>query len=75
MIKVLECAIAKVQALPEERQAYIAQVLELIASDDTAPFQVPEDHRAAIIEGLSQAERSEFASEEDVDALLRRPWA
>jgi predicted transcriptional regulator len=33
------------------------------------------DEEAAIEEGLAQAERGEFASDEEVNALLNRPWA
>ena len=38
-------------------------------------FKVPDDHRAAVLEGLEQARRGEFASDDAVDKLLRRPWA
>lgn len=75
MIKVLETAIAKIRALRGERQAYIAPVLEQIASDGRALFRIPEVHRTAILEGLAQANRGEFASDEDVDSLHRRPSA
>jgi len=75
MIKVLETAIAKMKTLPEDRQAYAAHLLEQIAKDDSAPFQIPEDHRAGVLEGLAQARRGEFASDEAVDAALHHPWA
>ena len=65
----------KLTHLPAEQQAYAAHVLEQFADDSVAPFVVPSDHRAAILEGLAQAKRGEFASDEAVDALLRRPWA
>ena len=35
---------------------------------DADRFVVPEEHRAAVLEGLRQAERSEFASEEEMAA-------
>ena len=75
MIKVLEAAIDKLTHLPAEQQAYAAHLLEQIIGDSGPPFVVPSDHRAAILEGLAQAKRGEFASDEAVDALLRRPWA
>ena len=74
MIKTLEQAIEKVQRLPPEQQAYAAYVLEQIALDDGKPFQVPTDHRAAILEGLEQARRGEFASDDALNRLLRTPW-
>jgi predicted transcriptional regulator len=72
MTKVLEDAIAKVRKLPEDRQAYIAEVLEQFAAAGDAPFAVPEDHRAAVLEGLRQAERGEFASDEEMAALWKK---
>jgi len=74
MIKVLEQAIEKVKQLPEDRQAYAAEVLEQIAAQQLGVFQIPDDHIAAVMEGLAQAERGEFATDEEVDAVLRKPW-
>ena len=72
MTKVLEDAIEKVRKLPEDRQAYIAEVLEQIAAAGGDPFLVPEAHRAAVLEGLGQAERGEFASDEEMAALWKK---
>jgi truncated hemoglobin YjbI len=72
MMKVLEDAIEKVKRLPEERQAYVAEVLEQIAAAGTDPFTVPEEHRAAVLEGLAQAERGEFMDDDDMAALWRK---
>jgi hypothetical protein len=75
MIKVLEDAIEKIKGLPEDRQAYAAEVLEQIAAGNGGEiYVIPEEHRAAVLEGLEQARRGEFASDEEVDAVLRRPW-
>jgi len=74
MIKVLEKAIEKVRNLPEERQAYAAEVLEQIAAQVSGLFEIPDEHIAAVMEGLEQAERGEFASEEEIEGLLRKPW-
>lgn len=74
MIKALETAIAQIRDLPPERQAYAALVLKQIAADDGAPFEVPAEHRAAVLQGLAQAERGEFASDADTERALHRPW-
>jgi len=71
MTKVLDDAIEKVRRLPEDRQAYVAEVLEQIAAAGSDPFVVPEDHRAAILEGLQQAERGEFVSDDEMAALWK----
>lgn len=74
MIKVLEEAIEKIRKLPADRQAAAAEVLEQIASDTGGPLAVPEDDRAAVLEGLEQAQRDEFAADTDVDAALHKSW-
>jgi predicted transcriptional regulator len=72
MMKVLEVAIEKIKKLPEDRQAYVAEVLEQIAAAGGDVFAVPDDHRAAVLEGLGQAERGEFVSDEDMAALWKK---
>jgi len=72
MTKVLEDAIEKVRKLPEDRQAYIADVLEQIAAAGSDPVIVPEAHRAAVLEGLEQAERAQFASDEEMVDLWKK---
>jgi vacuolar-type H+-ATPase subunit E/Vma4 len=75
MIKVLEDAVEKIKELPEDRQAYAAEVLQQIAAaSGSERFVIPNEHRAAVLEGLDQARRGEFASDEQVDAILRRLW-
>ena len=69
MMKVLEDAIEKVRKLPEDRQLYIAEILEQIAAAGSGPFVVPEDHRAAVLEGLREAEQGEYATDEEMTAL------
>ena len=61
MIEKLERAIEKVKRLPDDRQAYAALLLEEVASGDL--FNIPETHKAAVLEGLAQARRGERVSE------------
>jgi len=76
MIKVLEDAIEKVKRLPRERQAYAAHVLEEIAAEgDDVVHRLSDDERRLVREGLAELDRGEYASEKDVDAVLRKPWA
>jgi predicted transcriptional regulator len=72
MMKILEDAIEKVRKLPEERQVYVAQVLEQIAAAGSDVFTVPEDHRAAVLEGLEQAERGQLMTEDEMAALWKK---
>jgi hypothetical protein len=72
MTKVLEDAIEKVRRLPEDRQAYVAEVLEQIAAAGSDLFVVPEEDREAVLEGLREAERGEFATDEEMAALWKK---
>ena len=72
MTKVLEDAIEKVRKLPADRQAYAAELLEQIVAAGSDPFVVPEAHRAAVLEGLGQAQRGEFVSEDEMSALWEK---
>jgi hypothetical protein len=72
MMKVLEEAIEKVRKLPEERQAYVAEVLEQIAAAGSDVFIVPDGHRDAVLEGLGQAERGEFMDDDEMAALWKK---
>ena len=72
MTKVLEDAIEKVRKLPEDRQAYAAELLEQIAAAGSDPFVVPEEHRAAVLEGLRQAASGEFVSDEEMAVLWKK---
>ena len=72
MTKVLEDAIEKVRKLPEDRQAYAAELLEQLAAAGGGPFVVPDAHRAAVLEGLGQARRGEFVGEDEMAALWEK---
>lgn len=72
MTKLLEDAIERVRMLPEDRQAYVAEVLEQIAAAGSDLFVVPDEHRAAVLEGLGQADRGEFATDEEMAALWKK---
>ncbi len=74
MIEALEIAIEKLKRLPEDKQAYAAEIIEEIAAADDGVFRIPDDHLPGVLEGLAQAERGEFASDEEVERALRRPW-
>lgn len=54
MTEVLEDAIEKVRGLPEDRQAYVAELLEQIAAAGSGLFILPEDHRSPCWEGLQK---------------------
>ena len=54
MMKALEIAIEKLKSLPEDRQAYAAEVIEEIAAAEDEVFRIPDDHLPGVLEGLAQ---------------------
>ena len=72
MTELLEKAIAKLRELPPEEQDQAAELLMHFAAGWEEIIELDEETRAAIREGLEQAERGEFASDEDMEALFAR---
>ena len=72
MTTILEDAIEKVRRLPDDRQAYVAGVLEQIASGGGGLFVVPDEHRASVLERLAEAECGEFVSDHEMAALWKK---
>jgi predicted transcriptional regulator len=72
MTKLLEKAIERVKALPERDQDAVAEMLLSIAECDAAGVPIDERTRAAIMEGLAQAERGEFVPDEIVAEADKR---
>jgi predicted transcriptional regulator len=46
--------------------------LEQIAAAGSDLFVVPESHRAAVLEGLREAEQGEYVSDEEMAALWKK---
>ena len=72
MTKMLEEAIEKIRKLPEDRQAYAAEVLEQIAAAGGDVFPIPQGHRAAVLEGLTEAESGDFVTDDEMAALWKK---
>jgi hypothetical protein len=72
MTKLLEQAIAKIQTLPADEQDAFAAVLLSMAEGDAADFPIDDSTRAAIHEGLAQADRGEFVPDDIVAAADKR---
>ena len=72
MTKLMEQAVQKLSALPDERQNELARMLIDVAAQDLQPYVLSEEERVAIQESLAAADRGEFASDEEVAAMWRR---
>jgi hypothetical protein len=72
MSKLLEKAIEAVRKLPADSQDEIARAMLSLCGNDGEPEIIDPDDLSAVLEGLAQARRREFATDEEVEAALRR---
>jgi predicted transcriptional regulator len=71
MTELLEIAVAATRALPPEMQDDIARIMLTFVSEDHSVVELSADDKASLAESLAQAERGEFATDEQVRAV----WA
>ena len=71
MTKLLEQAVETVRGLPPEMQDELARMLLQFAGEDQPVVQLSAEEAASFAESLAQADRSEFATDEQVRAI----WA
>ena len=72
MTKLLEIALEAVRKLPAASQDEIARAMLNLAGNDGEPEVIDPEQLSAVMEGLAQARRREFATDEEVEAALRR---
>jgi len=72
MSKLLERAIEALRRLPADSQDDIARTILHLAESELEPEPVDPAHLPAVLEGLAQAKRREFATDDDVEAAFRR---
>jgi hypothetical protein len=72
MTELLEQAIAEIRELPEADQDRAAGLLLTFIANRKPPEPLDRETRAAILEGLAQAERGEFVSDEEMAAFFAR---
>jgi hypothetical protein len=71
MTKLLERALEAVSRLPAANQDEIARVMLRLAANDGEPEEIDAAHLPAVLEGLAQAKRQEFATDAEVEAAFR----
>lgn len=72
MTKLLEQALDAVTRLPAETQDEIARAMLRLAASNGEPEEIDAAHLPAVLEGLMQAQRGQFASDAEVEAAFRR---
>ncbi len=71
MTRLLEQAVEAVSALPDDAQDDLARILLQLAGIDQPAYELTPEEAADIDASLTEAERGEFASDEEVRAV----WA
>jgi len=68
----IDAVLDRVKTWPPERQEDAVRVLLRMEEAGTELYQLSDDERAAIEEGMAQARRGEFATDEEVAAVFNR---
>jgi predicted transcriptional regulator len=68
----IDAVLDRVKTWPPERQEEAMLVLLEMEAEATGVYVLSDEERAAIEEGMAQARRGEFASDEEVAALFAR---
>jgi hypothetical protein len=72
MTKLLEKALDAVRRLPPGSQDEIARAMLALAGEEAALEPIDPAHLSAVLEGLAQAKRRQFASDQEVEGAFRR---
>lgn len=73
MTKFFDDTVETIKTLSSETQDYIAQAMRRLAElDKEEPEEIDPAHLPGILEGLAQADRREFLTDEEVEAVFRR---
>lgn len=72
MTKLLDQAIEAVRRLPADTQDDIARTILHLAKSEVEAEPIDPADLPAVLEGLAQAKRREFATDEEIEAVFRR---
>jgi hypothetical protein len=72
MTKLLEKALEAVRRLPPDSQDHIALAMLALTENEGEPEEIDSAHLPAVLEGLAQAKRRQFATDAEVEAAFRR---
>jgi predicted transcriptional regulator len=72
MISSLKRMLPAIESWPEEDQAALAEAARLIEAMRKGVYSLSPDEEAAVAEGLAQADRGEFAPDDEIAAIWRR---
>jgi predicted transcriptional regulator len=69
MTRLLDEAVATVSNLPEEVQDDVARIMLQLAGIEQPPYVLTAEEEADLDASIAEAERGEFATEEDIRAI------
>lgn len=72
MNQLLDKALKAVSKLPEDEQTEIARLMLDLANPEQPPEAIDPSHRDGVLSGLAQAQRGEFARDDEVAEAFRR---
>lgn len=73
MTRLLELAIEEAKQLsPEEQDKLARTIMEIVHGGEEGVYVLSEEEEAAIEVGLAEADRGEFASEEEIEAIFAK---
>jgi hypothetical protein len=72
MTKLLEKALEAVRRLPPDSQDHIALAMLTLTGNEGEPEEIDAAHLPAVLEGLAQARRRQFATDAEIEAAFRR---
>lgn len=72
MTKLLDQALEAVRRLPHDTQDEIARTMLELVGNEGEPQPIDDSHLPAVVQGLAQAQRREFATDAEVEAAFRR---
>ncbi len=72
MNKIVESILDRIADWPEEAQAELMQSVIEIETRHFGVYRLSDDERAAVREGLAQAERGEFVPDEVIAAFFKQ---
>ena len=72
MTQLLDEAVQTVRALPPETQDALARILLQLAGEDQTVVQLSAEEEASFDASFAQAERREFATDEQIGAIWQK---
>jgi hypothetical protein len=72
MTRLMRKALEELESLPADRQDEIARAILNLVGHDSTPEPIDSAHLPAVLEGLAQAQRGDFAGDAEVERAFRR---